>query len=108
MSSITIATVPTGHSGCDHQIRWPGRPSAPRITGAPCVDATCSADSSMSTAELHERVAHPSGRSATLPSHERHELAAHSRVRVYVPHGVAGHINVISALSLQRQDCEVA
>jgi hypothetical protein len=27
MSSITTATVPTGHSGCDHQIRWPaGRP----------------------------------------------------------------------------------
>jgi adenylate kinase family enzyme len=59
MSSITTATVPTGHSGCDHQIRWPGRPSAPRITGAPCVGTTGSADSSTSTAELHERVCAP-------------------------------------------------
>ena len=71
MSSITTATVPTGHSGCDHQIRWPGRPSAPRITGAPCVDATCSADSSTSTAELHERVCAPFTLAVRKPAQER-------------------------------------
>ena len=50
---------PTGHLGCNHQIRPPGRPSSGRIIETPCVDDTCSAVCSTSTGELHERLCAP-------------------------------------------------
>jgi Integrase core domain len=47
------------------QLQSPDAPSlwprAARVSKAGCVDASCSTVSSMSTAELHEHTAHPTG-----------------------------------------------
>jgi hypothetical protein len=64
---------PTGRWGCNHrQSRPPGRPSAATMTAALGTDATCSADSSTSTAQLHERAYVPLYAAPRVMSYARH------------------------------------